>query len=284
MHLCEVAQRAACAAGEYIQSQVGQGHATENKAGGSSLAAQVVTAVDVRAQTIILEHLSESIRTYQLGLITEEAADDQSRLTQPYFWCIDPLDGTLAFTERRRGYAVSIALVSQAGVPVVGVVYVPDTGDTYSAVKGQGLQRNGEPFARAEPTGTSLHLYLDRSFLQQPYYAQVKAALGQWANQQGGSGLEINPMGEGMGAVCNALAVMQAPLAAYFKYPKAQPGGGSIWDFAATRLFFEELALPIANAQGQPLHLNDPETTFMHQVGVIYATDAVLAGEVLRLG
>jgi 3'(2'), 5'-bisphosphate nucleotidase len=86
---------------------------------------------------------------------------------------------------------------------------------------------------------------------------------------------------QGYGAVRNALAVMQHSHACYFKFPKPQQGGGSIWDFAATRLFFEELGLGVTNAKGEKLHLNDPDTTFMNKLGVIYASQQALLKEIV---
>ncbi len=54
-----------------------------------------------------------------------------------YSWNIDPLDGTKEFIKRNGQFATNIALV-RGQAPVVGVVQVPCTGDTYWAVKGRG--------------------------------------------------------------------------------------------------------------------------------------------------
>ncbi|WP_375577714.1 hypothetical protein ABWH96_11710 [Marivirga tractuosa] len=77
---------------------------------------------------------------------------------------------------------------------------------------------------------------------------------------------------------------MHSASACYFKFPKEQKGGGSIWDYAATRLFFEELGLIVADSFGKQLHLNNPESTFMNKTGVLYATDGSLFDFILRLG
>ena len=53
--------------------------------------------------------LELSLRDYALALLTEESADDGSQFCQDYFWCIDPLDGTLPFIRGLPGYAVSIS-------------------------------------------------------------------------------------------------------------------------------------------------------------------------------
>lgn len=275
--LCDNAEQAAKAAGEYIQSKCNKSYQSDRKQGGSSLAAQVVTEVDIKAQELVLSYLQASIKHYNLGLLAEESADDASRFEKPYFWCIDPLDGTLPFTEGRTGYAVSIALVDQSGDPVVGAVYVPDLELCYSALKGNGVYLNNELVKRDIENSTStLEVYMDQSLQVDPLFEKAKSTLERWAVNQR---LEAVNYHVGFGAVRNALAVMHSSHGCYFKFPKNTPGGGSIWDFAATRLFFEELGLHVSNAQGERLHLNAPDTTFIHQQGVIYATDKSLADQ-----
>lgn len=272
--LCQTAKTAAIEAGAYIQSRFDQSYEQKQKEAGHSKASQVVTEVDFKAQEIILKHLSPTITQYDLGLLTEEAADDQSRLQKDYFWCIDPMDGTLAFTQKRSGYAVSIALVSKTGDPVIGVVYVPDQELCYHAIKSGGVFVNELPFQSTErEAGNSLHVYMDKSMQSKAVYHQLTQGLKEWADNHQ---LEKVMYHQGYGAVRNALAVMQHPHACYLKFPKPQQGGGSIWDFAATRLFFEELGLPISNAKGEKLHLNDPDTTFMNKQGVVYASQQAL--------
>ena len=268
--LCEVAKEAAVSAGEYIQSQFDQEYKKEHKAGGDSLASQVVTAVDLKAQEIILEHLKPSIAAYDLGLLTEELADDHSRAEKAYFWCIDPMDGTLPFTERRSGYAVSIALISQSGDPVVGVAYIPDLKACYTAVKGSGVYLIGEPFAREKTDDPTIHFYMDRSFLSEPYADAIKQAF-----ESHYSHVEYH---SAFGGVRNAIGVMTSGRGCYFKFPKKRKGCGSIWDYAATRLFMEELELNVSSAGGDTLHLNRLSSTFMNETGVLYATDEELAG------
>ena len=91
----------------------------ERKAGGESLASQVLTDVDEQSQQLILEILAPTIERFDLGLLTEERDDDGSRFEKACFWCIDPLDGTLPFIDNVPGYAVSIALVARDGVDAV---------------------------------------------------------------------------------------------------------------------------------------------------------------------
>ncbi|SHM85217.1 3'(2'), 5'-bisphosphate nucleotidase [Cyclobacterium lianum] len=280
-NLCQSAVTASIEAGQMIQSQVNQPYKHKEKEGAHSRASQVVTEIDFKAQEIILEHLRPGIHQYDLGVLTEEAADDQSRLYTDYFWCIDPLDGTLPFTEQRPGYAVSIALISQSGDPLTGVVYVPDEDLCYSAIKGEGIVVNGQPFQLGNSSNENvLHIYMDRSMQSAGYFGALKDRIKQWAKAQNYGEVVYHL---GFGAVRNALGVLSHKHACYIKFPRPQRGGGSIWDFAATRLIFEELALPVSNMKGKKLHLNSPETTFMHRQGVVYATTERIAEMVLRL-
>ena len=65
-----------------------------------SLASQVVTEIDRHSEDIILGILTPTLERFELGLLTEEQDDDGGRLTNDYFWCIDPLDGTLPIHRR----------------------------------------------------------------------------------------------------------------------------------------------------------------------------------------
>lgn len=268
-------------AGKMIQSQVNQPYKHKEKEGSHSRASQVVTEVDFKAQELILNHLRPGIAQYDLGLLTEEAADDQTRLHKDYFWCIDPLDGTLPFTEQRPGYAVSIALVSQSGDPLIGVVYIPDEDLCYSAVKGEGVVLNGQPFNLGKvDEDKKLHIYMDRSMQSADYFNAFTEQMKQWAIAQNYREVVYH---SGFGAVRNALAVLSHANACYVKFPRSQQGGGSIWDFAATRLIYEELGVPVSNSKGEKLRLNTPETTFMHRQGVVYATTERISEMVLEI-
>lgn len=273
--LSENITTAAVSAGEYIQLQFDKHYDKGHKEVGDSKASQIVTAVDLKAQEIILKHLQPIIEQHNFGILTEESDDDQSRLQKSHFICIDPLDGTLPFTESRTGYAVSIALVTKAGNPVIGVVYVPDKSECYTSIKGAGVWLNNKPFVYKKPVKQeTLYVYIDSSFRKKLFFDWVTDQLKAWAAQR-----KINEIRyhSDYASVRNTLGVMNSETGCYFKFPKQRKGGGSIWDYAATRLFFEELGLYISDSFGKRLHLNNPDTTFMNEVGVIYSTHAELA-------
>jgi 3'(2'), 5'-bisphosphate nucleotidase/myo-inositol-1(or 4)-monophosphatase len=282
-YLSECAIAAAKQAGQLIESYANKAVSVQHKHGGDNLAAQVVTEVDILSEAAIIKTLQPACERYDLALLTEERTDDKTRLHKDYFWCIDPLDGTLPFIESTPGYAVSIALVAQSGAPLIGVIYDPVTHTLSSAVHEQGVFRNGKPWAIASAAPMEerpLTLVCDRGLLQQPYYPDLYQALESIAKKQGLSGLRTLHKG---GAVMNACWVLDNPPACYFKCPKPEAGGGSLWDFAATTVIFNELRSIASDFYGQTLDLNRKDSTFMNHRGVIFATDQALATDIKSL-
>ncbi|MEM9280188.1 MAG: inositol monophosphatase family protein [Verrucomicrobiota bacterium] len=258
-------------AGAHIQSRVGNHSGPQEKDAGDTLASQVVTEVDHESQDLILESLADSITDYDLGLLTEESEDNSSRHVKEAFWCIDPIDGTLPFTEGVPGYSVSIALVSRAGTPLIGVVYDPVGKMTYHGFRGSGAMIGGTPLPEPdESQSDQLTWAMDRSMEGAPLYARALEELEILATQLGHHGLE--PL-NGAGSVLNACWAMRKSPSIYFKFPKPSQGGGSTWDFAATACLYAEWGLPPTDIHGAPLRLNPDGSTFMNEGGVVYSSD-----------
>lgn len=242
-------------------------------------ASQVVTHVDREAEARIVASLRAISDGLDIGLLTEEQPDDGSRLTSEFFWSIDPLDGTLPYLESRSGYAVSVALVSRAGTPVLGVVYDPEREEVYSATRDGELhipQLNTPPITVAN----CLSVFVDRSMAERPEYGSIKRGL---TNLAASLGLKGASMHVGAGAVMNACQVLRSPRSCYFKFPKPQRGGGSIWDFAATACLFREAGAIATDIDGGVLDLNREDSTFMNHRGVLYASDEDVAAGIRGL-
>ncbi len=241
-----------------------------------SLASQVVTEIDRHSEDIILGILTPTLERFELGLLTEEQDDDGGRLTNDYFWCIDPLDGTLPFIEGSHGYAVCIALVGSDGTPVIGVVFDPVEATVLHAISEVGAFRNHRPWPTGKrPWGDVLSVFADRSFLVSDDHDVVVDALGQIARDMGLAGLRLHATS---GAVMNACGVLANPPACYVKYPRpTNGGGGSLWDFAATACLFYEVGAVATDIHGGPLDLNRADSSYMSHRGVLFATDEVLA-------
>jgi len=283
--LCEQAKQAALAAGQYIASVDRSQLTVEHKNAGGTLASQVVTEVDRQCEKIIIGHLAESCRQYDLALLSEESAEQhtretKNRFTQDYFWCIDPLDGTLPFTQGKPGYAVSIAFVSKAGTPVMGVVYDPVSQDLFYAIEGLGAFKNNQPLIMPSQNGTTLTVMADHSFKDEPSYPQLQLLLQSAATELGCEG--VNEV-YGNGAVKNACGLLGRAPACYLKRPKATEGGGSLWDFSATACVIKEAGGWVSDFSGRPLDLNRAGSTFMNHRGVLFASSAEVARSIIRL-
>ncbi len=274
---------AASQAGKIIAEYAKHPASVQSKTGGESYASQVVTEVDFLCQELILKTLLPSCEKFDLALLTEESTDDRMRLEKEYFWCIDPLDGTLPFIEKTSGYAVAIALVSQSGTPVIGVIYDPVKQVLYHAVKGAGAFRNEKKWDFIHPSHIDrqfLTIISDRSFIQQSYYSKAIEALHAIAIELGLDGLKHIEHG---GAAMNACWVLENYPACYFKFPKQKNSGGSLWDYAATSCLFNETGAFVSDIYGKPLDLNRPDSTFMNHRGILYASHQNIAEIIQKL-
>ena len=272
--LTAVAIEAARAAGAVIRAHVGQDVAVRRKAGGDTYASQVLTKVDLAAEAAILRLLRPTCLRYDLALLSEERPDDGGRHEKDYFWCVDPLDGTLAFVNGTPGFSVAIALVARDGTPHIGVVFDPSAGHLYHAARGRGAFKDGLPWQPSQPN-PYLTYVTDKRLADTPQADVIRLSLKPYARPFTAPIRELH----GGGAVLNAIHVAEQGPAVLLKPPKPQDGGGSLWDYAATACLYHELGLPATDYAGRVLDLNRRGSTFMNHAGVRYV-NADGSGEV----
>lgn len=118
-----------------------------------------VTDADIASNQIIEKELS----TFGFPILSEETADDKSRLLAQKVWIVDPLDGTKDFIEKTGEFCIMIALVEK-NEPVFGVIYVPVKDIFYHAQKGKGA------FMRI---GTGADIKLNASSIDDPKRATM---------------------------------------------------------------------------------------------------------------
>ncbi len=123
--------QAALKAGEEILRVYHSGDFTvEQKADHSPL-----TIADKKAHEVITE-LLEPTKFPVLSEEGEELAYTE-RSRWPYFWMVDPLDGTKEFVKKNGEFTVNIALIHQQQA-ILGVIYIPVTKMLYYAAEGIG--------------------------------------------------------------------------------------------------------------------------------------------------
>ncbi len=115
-----------------------------------------VTDADLAADHHLKIRLRELLP--EAGWLSEETADDPSRLARRFCWIVDPLDGTKEFVIGIPEFTVSVALVD-GGKPLMGVIYNPATRETIYGQRKRGVWFNGEKAGvtgRTEFVGSSV--------------------------------------------------------------------------------------------------------------------------------
>ena len=89
-----------------------------------------LTRADIASHHVIVRHLEAT----GIPVLSEEGRDMPyaERSTWSELWIVDPIDGTKEFIKRNGEFTVNIALVRD-GLPVLGVILVPVTGELYVA-------------------------------------------------------------------------------------------------------------------------------------------------------
>lgn len=162
------------------------------------------------------------------AVLSEEGADDWSRLGSSRVWILDPLDGTREYGEGRPDWAVHVALAVD-GAPVVGAVSLPSIGPV--------LDTGIPPIVPPRPEGRALRLAVSRT---RPTTASVMVATAL--------GGELIPMGS---AGFKAMAVVTGEVDAY-----VHAGGQYEWDNCAPAAVALAAGLHATRLDGSPLLYN----------------------------
>ncbi|MEH6525798.1 MAG: 3'(2'),5'-bisphosphate nucleotidase CysQ [Sneathiella sp.] len=100
-----------------------------------------VSEADLAIDSFLKERLMTARPDY--GWLSEETADDSSRLEKSRVWVVDPIDGTRSFIAKKPEFTICAALVED-GLPILGIVYNPILEEFYEAESGQGAFLNHE--------------------------------------------------------------------------------------------------------------------------------------------
>lgn len=99
-----------------------------------------VSAADIAVDTALRDSLTLARPSY--GWLSEETPDMRDRLDRAHCFILDPIDGTRAFLDGRKSWAISIA-VAEDGRVTAGVIHMPALGKTFLAAEGHGAHLNG---------------------------------------------------------------------------------------------------------------------------------------------
>jgi 3'(2'), 5'-bisphosphate nucleotidase len=167
------------------------------------------------------------------AVLSEEAADDKTRLSASRVWIIDPLDGTREFSEPPRDdWAVHVALWED-GELVAGAVAQPALGETFST---------GRPSVVPPRTSERPRIAVSRS--RPPAFVEALAA---------DLDAELVPMGS---AGVKVMSVVRDVADAY-----VHAGGQYQWDNAAPVVVARAAGLYCSRVDGSPLVYNEDDTS-----------------------
>ena len=97
-------------------------------------ASSPVSESDIAVNDLIQQQLRSARPDY--GWLSEESADDETRLGKKLVWIVDPIDGTRGYLAGREDWCVSVALVENAA-PLLAAVFVPASDEFFFAARGQ---------------------------------------------------------------------------------------------------------------------------------------------------
>jgi myo-inositol-1(or 4)-monophosphatase len=217
---------------------------------------QVVTEADLQVDALLRERLLGA--PPDAGWLSEESRDDGSRFAAQRVWIVDPIDGTRAFADGIPEFTISIALVDQ-GVPVLGVVLNPATGERFEAGRGAGATLNGRSLRVSGRTALA--------------GARLLSSRGEIGKRRW---RELIPEAEvrTMGSLAYKLALIATGrFDGLLSLRRTHD-----WDIAAALLILEEAGAVLSDAAGRPLRLNrDPP----RHDGLVAASSPALHGLLL---
>jgi 3'(2'), 5'-bisphosphate nucleotidase len=203
-----------------------------------------LTAADLASHHAIVDGLTAL--TPEIPVLSEESASlpFEERSAWQTYWLVDPLDGTREFIKRNGEFTVNIALIED-GVPVLGVVYVPVTGVSYLACKGQGAFKQDAGERRVikarKLEGGPLMVVGSRSH-RGDSLNQFLEKLGDHEMVGMGSSLKLCLVAEGVADI----------------YPRL--GLTSEWDTAAAQCVVEQAGGFVTDTDMQPLRYNTKDS------------------------
>jgi myo-inositol-1(or 4)-monophosphatase len=196
-----------------------------------------VSEADIAVNDLIQSRLRAATPDY--GWLSEESADDESRLGRRLTWIIDPIDGTRGYLAGREDWCVSVALVED-NRPLLAAVFAPSTDEFFFAARGQGTTCNDVPVGAS--TGTALDF---------PRIAGPKPLVQRLVQ---GRDITLYPR---IGSLALRLCWV-----ANGKLDAAFAGGQSRdWDLAAADLIVHEANGRMSELSGDPILYNRQEVT-----------------------
>jgi len=251
----DVAKRAALEAGEFLLNNLDGAREVHYK---DAERKNPSSTLDKGAEDIILGILSSDFPEH--SFISEEAGEKGQ--SSEYTWLIDPLDGTVNYIHKHRYFGVSLALAYRQDI-ILGVIYNPDAGEMFAAVKGEGAYLNDKriqvsAIAKLNESLLSMGFPYDRSseaFGRSGKYFVRLARDSQALRRDGSTALALCSVAHGI-------------------YDGFCVEGNELWDYAAGILIVAEAGGRVTDFRGETFHINGNRNEVLATNGKIH--DAIL--------
>ena len=177
------------------------------------------------------------------GWLSEESADDLSRLEKERLWVVDPIDGTREFISGIPEWCISVGFVEN-GRAVAGGICNPATAEVFLGSLSEGVKLNGTPVRVGGCQNRQGAVVLA---------SRSEVARGEWDCFRGAP-FETRPMG----SVAYKLALVAAGKAdaTWTRSPKHE------WDIAAGSALVEAAGGLVRSINGSELRFNNPSPLF----------------------
>jgi histidinol phosphatase-like enzyme (inositol monophosphatase family) len=119
-----------------------------------------VTNVDIAIEKALYESLSNTYPEH--GFLGEELGEFSK--DSPYQWIIDPIDGTSSFISGKPLFSILMSLLYE-GIPVLGIIDQPITGERWVGQKGKPTEFNSKPCSTHFQKGQPLRLACTSPFM-----------------------------------------------------------------------------------------------------------------------
>ncbi|SDJ04328.1 inositol monophosphatase family protein [Salimicrobium halophilum] len=125
-------------AGKHIRDNINEPLHIETKSNADDL----VTQMDQETEEFFADRIRSTYPSHRV--FGEEGFGDDVRDLDGIVWIVDPIDGTMNFVHQQKNFAISIGIYED-GIGEIGIIYDVMEDVLYTAVKGEGAYRNGEP-------------------------------------------------------------------------------------------------------------------------------------------
>lgn len=202
-----------------------------------------VTRADYQSHTLLTEEFR--LITPEVPVISEE--DEKSwEIESPYYWLVDPLDGTKGFICKSGEFCINIALMEE-NKPIFGLIHIPLTKETFYGYHRKAWRvYDGRSFSIhtriCPPKGATLLMGEHRTKFQQQQDAHLQT-LPIAKTERLHSAIKFCRIAEGQADI-------------YIRFLPCKE-----WDTAAGQLLVEAAGGMMMNLDGSPFVYGKPDLT-----------------------